>query len=80
MQNPDGAGVARNNRNNRRNQRNAEEDKQHGAAAINNRFNMQQIAGRLRDFLETMEHQFPAANPLNQENDNDDLPELDEFD
>jgi len=27
MQNPDGAGVARNNRNNRRNQRNAEEDK-----------------------------------------------------
>jgi len=41
---------------------------------------MQQIAGRLRDFLETMEHQFPAANPLNQENDTDDLPELDEFD
>ncbi len=80
MQNPDGAGVARNNRNNRRNQRNAEEDEEPGAAANNNRFNMQQIAGQLRDFLETMEHQFPAANPLNQENDTDDLPELDEFD
>ncbi len=43
------------------------------AANNNNRFNMQQMVGRLREFLNTMEQHFPAANPvLNQENNEDD--------
>lgn len=42
------------------------------------RFNMQQMAGRLRDFLETMDHQFPEADAADQ-NEND-LPELEDFD
>ena len=86
MQNPENAGAAaapRNNRNNRNNQRNQqvlEVDEEPDTAANNNQFNMQQMAGRLRNFLETMDHQFPAADPLNQENDNEELPDLDEFD
>lgn len=44
-----------------------------------NQFNMRQMAGRLRDFLETMNHQFPEADPVNQDDDieHDDLEEFD---
>lgn len=40
---------------------------------------MRQMAGRLRDFLETMNHQFPEADPVNQDDDieHDDLEEFD---
>ena len=83
MQNAGNAGgvvAPRNNRINRRNQQEAEMDEEHDNPANNNRFDMQQMAGRLRDFLETMNHQFPAADPLTQENNDDELPDLDEFD
>lgn len=68
----DVADIPRNNQNN--NRRNGEE-----AMRNNDQFNMQQMAGRLRDFLETMDHEFPAAEPVDQVNEND-LPELDDFD
>lgn len=45
-----------------------------------NQFNMRQMAGRLRNFLETMDNHFPEANPANQENQNDDINDLEEFD
>jgi hypothetical protein len=72
---PRAQGMQRNRRN--RNP-DLEENQQNLGANNNNRFNMNQMAEQLRNFLRTMDDQFPAADPANENN--NDLPDLEEFD
>lgn len=78
MNNVQGAavpGIPRNRRN-----RNPDIDDEPAVQGANNTnpFNMNQMADQLRNFLRTIDDQFPAADPANENN--NDLPDLEEFD